>query len=299
VGFKDHASPAVSARSALAHGTMSSQLSQLLDSAHDHHLELAVSSGPVKPGLMLKQSAPHQLVKPAASSGRRATAARRKGKQPKKIKKVTDPFVVQYNRAKELGWIPLFQSAGKDNDFPAEVLMAIGSRETNLDPKYLKVGGDVHDGTPHGYGLMQADVRSFPEWINSGKWHDAGEGIKKGAEVLASKRDQVKSWEGKKKLKVKSLSGKATEFDGIMIEPDKLLKIVIASYNCGMWAYYHYSMGHDIDRGTTPGPYSKNHKGDYSKDVLERAARFALMIKADAEAPPPKPGDEQNTPPTH
>jgi hypothetical protein len=41
-----------------------------------------------------------------------------------------------------------------------EILMAIASRETNMR-NIIGDGG-------HGYGIMQIDDRSFPEWCNSG-----------------------------------------------------------------------------------------------------------------------------------
>jgi len=49
-----------------------------------------------------------------------------------------------------------------------------------------------------------------------------------------------------------------------------LLRVTVAAYNCGLWAYYHFSKGNDIDRGTTGQ--------DYSKDVLAKAARFKPLL---------------------
>src|SRR6478752_8426300 len=66
----------------------------------------------------------------------------------------------QFERAKKNGWIKTFKSAAATYQFPPEVLMAIASRETNMR-NIIGDGG-------HGYGLMQIDDRSFPEWCNSG-----------------------------------------------------------------------------------------------------------------------------------
>ena len=68
----------------------------------------------------------------------------------------------QFERAKKNGWIKTFKSAAATYQFPPEVLMAIASRETNMR-NIIGDGG-------HGYGLVQIDDRSFPEWCNSGLW---------------------------------------------------------------------------------------------------------------------------------
>jgi hypothetical protein len=74
-----------------------------------------------------------------------------------------DPIQRAFDRCDELGWIPYFRDAAKSNDFEPELLMAIGYRETNLNPKYLNVPGD----NGHGYGLMQIDNNSvwLPVWF--------------------------------------------------------------------------------------------------------------------------------------
>ena len=86
----------------------------------------------------------------------------------------------QFERAKKNGWIKTFKSAAATYQFPPEVLMAIASRETNMR-NIIGDGG-------HGYGLVQIDDRSFPEWCNSGLWKDPLAGIHKGALVLHSKQ---------------------------------------------------------------------------------------------------------------
>lgn len=182
-----------------------------------------------------------------------------------------DPVRRAYERADQLGWIPFFRQSAEDYDFQPELLMGIGYRETNLNPKYLKEAGD----NGHGYGLMQIDNRSFPDWVNSGAWKKAESCIDKGAEVLAAKRDEIEDSIGKK-IKVKTRAGIEYEFEGKLIAGAELLRVAVAAYNCGMWAYYHYSKGHDIDMGTTGM--------DYSRDVLAKAGKFKPLLVR-------KPGD--------
>lgn len=176
-----------------------------------------------------------------------------------------DPIRKAFDRADDLGWIPFFRDAAKAYGFEPELLLAIGYRETHLDPKYLKVAGD----NGHGYGLMQIDNRSYLDWVNSGAWKDAESCIDKGAEVLDSKRTEIKDGIGEK-LTVKSSAGVSYEFEGKQIVGADLLRVTVAAYNCGLWAYYHFSKGHDVDRGTTGQ--------DYSKDVLAKAARFKPLL---------------------
>jgi hypothetical protein len=185
-------------------------------------------------------------------------------KHPKK----KDPVLAAFERCRDLKWIPFFEDAAKGQWFTTELLMAIGYRESGLNPKYLEVAGD----NGHGYGLMQADIRSFPKWVNAGNWKNAQACIAKGAEVLNSKYKEISDVIGKKQIKVTTMAGKVNHFDGKAIAGDDLVRVAVAAYNCGMWAYYHYSKGDDIDQGTTGQ--------DYSADVLAKAARFKELLTA-------------------
>jgi hypothetical protein len=187
-----------------------------------------------------------------------------------------DPLQLAFDRCDELGWIPFFRDAAENNKFTPELLMGIGYRETNLNPKYLKVPGD----NGHGYGLMQIDNRSFPEWVNSGAWKKAQACIDKGAEVLAAKRTEIQNSVGKT-LTVTTSAGTSYQFEGKQIAGADLMRVAVAAYNCGLWAYYHFTNGHDVDRGTTGQ--------DYSKDVLAKAARFQPLLVRKAGDFPTKP----------
>jgi hypothetical protein len=176
---------------------------------------------------------------------------------------------IQYDRAKRLGWVGHFIAAEKahtKNYFDAADLMGIGSRETNLDPKWLTKPGDGG----HGYGLMQADDRSFPGWIETGEWQHAESGIHKGAEILMMKWRDMEDNAGKK------LSVKGHAFVGPHLTGFKAQQAVIASYNCGRWALYCAAMGKDPDTYTTGK--------DYSSDVMARAAIFRSFLAQDSAA---------------
>jgi len=177
-----------------------------------------------------------------------------------------DPITAAFQRCQQLGWITFFRAAVADNAFAPEVLMGMGYRETGLNPKYLTVTGD----NGHGYGLMQVDIRSYPEWVNAGNWKDAQSCISKGAEILASKRAGIQAAVGRTNIRLKTSAGGVCSFDGAPIAGDDLLRVSVAAYNCGMWAYYHFSKGHDVDRGTTGQ--------DYSKDVLAKTAVFRQLL---------------------
>lgn len=182
-------------------------------------------------------------------------------------------LIAQYNRAKKLLWIEHFREAANTitaGYFDTADLMAIGSRETNLDPKWLTKKGD----NGHGAGLMQIDDRSFPEFTSSTKWKDARLGILKGAEVLMQKWNDLQKNAGKT-LKVKTYSFKGPYVSGVTAQ-----QIAIAAYNSGRWAAYHYTKGRHPDYGTTGK--------DYSADVMARARVFRELLGKDGMLDYPK-----------
>jgi hypothetical protein len=165
----------------------------------------------------------------------------------------------QFKRAKDSGWIAYFEKAGKDYKFSTEILMAIASRETNMR-NIIGDGG-------HGYGIMQIDDRSFPEWCKSGLWKDVNAGIQQGALVLDNKREMIRNGQGKKlKIKNTTFIGKAG------LSSSELLRTAIAAYNAGLWAYYGLSKFDDPDRRTTGK--------DYSGDTLARAKIFKQLLSS-------------------
>jgi hypothetical protein len=173
----------------------------------------------------------------------------------------------QFDRVVRLGWLPFFEEAANTitkGYYDAADLIGIGSRETNLDPKWLKKPGD---GGMAG-GLMQADKRSFPDFIASGQWKDARQSILFGARVLMLKQRDYEATIGKSvKIKGSSYTGKAAS--GQIAQ-----HIVISSYNCGRWSQFCYAKGLPIDK------YSTGH--DYGEDVMQRAAVIRSFLKNSA-----------------
>jgi hypothetical protein len=194
----------------------------------------------------------------------------------------SDPLRAAYERAKHEGWLPYFREAATAEHFSPELLLAIAYRESGLNPRYLRVAGD----NGHGHGLMQIDDRSFKAWTDAGHWKNARDGILKGAEVLASHRDSVKALSGKS-FNVTTHDGHTYSAVGKAMNDEELLAVTVAAYNSGLWAYYHFSKGHDVDQGTT----GKN----YSKDVLGHVSRFRTLLNADkgeVKHPPGRPHPE-------
>ena len=176
----------------------------------------------------------------------------------------------QYERAKRLGWIPHFREAVATRTkgfFDVADLMAIGSRETNLDPKWLTKAGDHGNG----FGLMQADKRSFPKFTQSDAWKDARQGILFGAEVLMQKWHDVQSGIGVKRGAYSSKTKKYSYFVGKDVGQGKeAQQVTIAAYNNGRWPHYAVTNGKDPDTYTTGK--------DYSADVMARAKVFRELL---------------------
>lgn len=173
----------------------------------------------------------------------------------------------QFARVVSSGWIPHFIEAVEKNTkgfFDEADLMGICSRETNFNPKWLTQAGD----NGNGFGLGQADARSFPDWIKTGKWRDAREGILMCAVVLMQKWTQVEKGQRKNLSVYSTRAGRYYSFTGREIYGFNAQKVTIADYNAGLWGYYAYSNGKPIDSYTTGK--------DYSTDVLERAKEFRV-----------------------
>jgi hypothetical protein len=99
-----------------------------------------------------------------------------------------------YRKAKRRGWIPHFLEGARLTGERVEVLMAVASRESNME----NIRGDFRNGRYNGYSLMQLDVGSHPQWIASGAWQDVRQAVIKGAEALREKRRQILRNEGRR-----------------------------------------------------------------------------------------------------
>ena len=155
----------------------------------------------------------------------------------------------QFNRVTASGWIPFFESAAQQNGFDTEFLLAIASRETNLQ----NIKGDFHDGAFHGFGIMQVDVGTDPAFCASWTEQQVEPSIQRGTEILVEKR--------------KSLAAKN------ITDP----KAIAAAYNTGAGNVIRsVGAGLDPDRTTT------GH--DYGSDVLARMAVFQKLRSAAAQS---------------
>jgi hypothetical protein len=131
--------------------------------------------------------------------------------------------------------VPLMREAMKQSPqiaYPTDLLSAMTMRETgNLVQRYVQKGLKAHEMHPlmrgdysqrrgekeksyHGYGYMQIDIASFPEFVKSGAWKDPIKTYIKAMSVLEGKRTYLKS-------KFPHLEGR------------DLLWASVAAYNCG------------------------------------------------------------------
>lgn len=190
----------------------------------------------------------------------------------------------QVERAIALGWLVHFQEASlkyTNGYFDTADLMAIASRESDFDPKWLTKAGDGGNG----FGLMQADKRSFPEFTKGDGWKDARTGILFGAKVLMQKWHDVESSAGKRLTVKSSKTGKISSFTAKPVAGIAAQQVAIASYNAGRWPLYSYAKGDNPDQYTTGK--------DYSTDVMQRAAAIRSILST-AKAPSDEPAKTNN-----
>lgn len=176
----------------------------------------------------------------------------------------------QFARAVKFGWLVAGQTSGQRFGVPVAHLLAIGSRETNLDPKYLVEPGDHGNG----YGLTQADKRAYPDFVASGKWRTAQGCFDFTAEKLTREFLEVTGAQGRQ-VTVRFRSGLKRTFTAPHLSDADAWRVIIAGYNCG-WraALYHVANGRDVDAGTT----GKN----YSRDVLQRVRVFQELLNSNS-----------------
>jgi len=151
-------------------------------------------------------------------------------------------LLTQLNRTRERGWLPFFNEAASQFNFPVALLLAIASRESNIQ-NILGDGG-------HGRGIMQIDDRSFPDFASSGQWRDPRLNILMGARVLSGK---------KRFLSQRGVDG------------DLLRRGSVAAYNSG-----EGNVLRAIRRGLSVDTFTAHR--NYSADVLGRAAVFSELL---------------------
>lgn len=181
----------------------------------------------------------------------------------------------QIEKLRALKLLPAIEAAAETYGagvFDAADLIAIGSRESNFNDKWLKVAGDAGNG----FGWMQADKRSFPEWIRTGAWKDPAKAFEMGARILRDKLADTTGCEGVR-FTVRDKAGRVYTCErGKRLSKRERYMVALAAYNCGRWAHYHVSKGRDIDTGTTGK--------DYAADVAERARFIRGVLKRDGRA---------------
>ena len=170
---------------------------------------------------------------------------------------------LQFSRVIRDGWLAFFEDAAVKNGFPIEDLLAIASRETNMQ-NIIGDGG-------RGFGIMQVDIGTNESFCKSGRWQDPNMAIGMGTAILASKRNFIVKNAGQP-IHVKAKSGYEETFEMPLIVGESLRRVTIAAYNSGLWASRNFLKHGDPDRGTTGK--------DYSKDVIQRSTIFKSLLDA-------------------
>jgi Transglycosylase SLT domain len=151
----------------------------------------------------------------------------------------------QLQRADSNGWTPLFIAAAQANNFTVEFVMAIASRETNMQ----NIKGDFHDGAFHGFGIMQVDVGTDPAFCASWTPDQVEGSITRGVQILVGKRNS---------LAAKNITDE---------------KAIAAAYNTG-----EGNVIRSVQNSADPDRTTTGH--DYGADVLARKAVFAKLRSA-------------------
>jgi peptidoglycan hydrolase-like protein with peptidoglycan-binding domain len=150
-----------------------------------------------------------------------------------------DQLAEQVSRSRARGWAPIMSKAEKRHDLPAGLLLAVASRETDME--------DIVGDKGHGRGLFQIDDRFHAEWLAA-----------HGAPGPAT-TPRV---------------GDAVEFAASMLESNLAfamqngvpaadqVRFACSAYNAGPGGALTGQRSGDCDRKTTGG--------DYGRDVLER-----------------------------
>lgn len=164
-------------------------------------------------------------------------------------------------------YLPHVLDAAQEYDVRADLLLGIGSRESAwglaLDEhgtgdygrrSWGAYGALPPDGLGWGRGIMQIDYAAHA-FARTGPWRDPRENIRYGASVL---RDNYRVFLGRK------------------VSEPLLTRAAVASYNRGPG-----NILRDIQRGLDVDHFTAH--GNYSADVLRRAAWFAGRLEEEDE----------------
>jgi len=162
------------------------------------------------------------------------------------MKITADQLSQQVALARSRGWLPLIARAEKRHKLPNGMLLAIASRETNMQ--------DIVGDGGHGRGLFQIDDRFHGDWLAKHGAPGAGTTprIKDAAEYAAAMLASNVAYAQQKK-----------------VGQDQQVRFAASAYNAGCGGAYSGFQAGNCDQKTTGG--------DYGSDVLE--------IHADAVRP--------------
>ena len=167
------------------------------------------------------------------------------------------PNIIKSN-ADVLRWIKnnlelYIKIASTGTKFTEDWLAAIACRETGgLITRYVNRGvqlnemaglmeGDFTHGHYHGFSFWQIDIRSFPDFINSGDWKYPQKAAVKAVQVLEQKEQSLIN------LHIANFNLSAEDFD----------KAITAAYNCGEGNVISALENNEgIDSHTANGNYS-------------------------------------------
>jgi hypothetical protein len=168
--------------------------------------------------------------------------------------------------------------------------LQLGMRESRWGDALSPPGpGGTGDGG-HGRGLMQVDDRSNADWLAANDWRDPRTNVRRGLEILQAKMSFLagrSNVPGLASNGIITIGSKAAAARGVQpgnyqdprpLSGDALLNAAIAAYNTGEGnVLMSLAAGVPVDT-TTAGSEASGGKGDYSSDVLARAAAFAQKL---------------------
>ncbi|HYL98291.1 MAG TPA: hypothetical protein VEZ90_04995 [Blastocatellia bacterium] len=153
-------------------------------------------------------------------------------------------------------------NANATADWPSDLMLAIGSRETGF--LWEQHWNRQHDwailgDSNHGHGVWQIDDRSHADFTSTNAWKDPARCCLKAIEILNQTRAVL-----------------TKDPDYQALNADTQLKAVIAAYNCGP--------GNEekaLRRHLDPDAFDFGH--NYAEDVLEQRPIFAELLNAPQE----------------
>ena len=155
------------------------------------------------------------------------------------LKEFIEPVVK--NTRYDLAWI--IALVNRECGWKVNQLLAKGQ---NIKDILTNMRGDYIQGKGYqGYSPFQIDIKSYPDFINSGEWKDLEKSAQKCIDVLEEKRKSLESY------------GWSEEKLGLTL----FNRAITASYNCGQG-----NVNKALKNGKDVDAYTFNH--DYSKDIF-------------------------------